>query len=526
MTEVVVEQDDNQYLFTCIKSLKRTYDLFNSSNPNRSLDLDSQRIKLYSKVADEYETVKELPSYIASRAIVKTDQGAQHKEILVTDSSSTSTALANIVSSTSVDENQIVDGVVDESENVTVISGHAYPSRPGVSLSEDSKPAGVTQGSFNSLLNSLPTKNADERNKVAHGLVQYRQAAGISERINPPTMALGKPGIQYVKPEWHAPWKLMRVISGHTGWVRSIAIDASNEWFATGSGDRTIKIWDLASGVLKLTLTGHIGTVMGLAISDRHPYLFSCGDDKQIKCWDLEYNKVIRQYHGHLSAVYCLAMHPTIDLLCTGGRDSTVRVWDMRTKAEVFVLTGHSSTVASVSTQAADPQIISGSADSTVKLWDLAAGRCAATLTNHKKSVRAIINHPTEYSFASAAADNIKVWRHPQGEFLRNISGHNAIVNCAAINPDNVLVTGGDNGTMYFWDWKTGYNYQQHMTTPQPGSLDSEAGIYALTFDRTGTRLFSCEADKSIKVYREDDEATPETHPVKDWRPSRNKSKY
>lgn len=521
-----VSQENNQYLFPCIKSLKRTYDLFHATNPSKSQDVESQRIKLYSKVTDEYEMVKEIPAYVlqSSRAIVKPAQAP--RELLVTDPSST--ALSTVETATNIDENQVVDGVIDESEDVTIVGGHDYPSRPGVTLADgNGKSGGVTQRAFGDLLHSLPTKKADERNKVAHGLVQYRQAAGISDRINPPSMALSKVGgIQYVKPEWHAPWKLMRVVSGHTGWVRSIAIDSSNEWFATGSGDRTIKIWDLASGVLKLTLTGHIGTVMGLAISDRHPYLFSCGDDKQVKCWDLEYNKVIRQYHGHLSAVYCLSMHPTIDLLCTGGRDSTVRVWDMRTKAEVFVLSGHSSTVASVDTQAADPQVISGSADSTVKLWDLAAGKCAATLTNHKKSVRAILNHPTEYAFASAGADNVKVWRHPQGQFLRNISGHNSIVNCMAINPDNVLVTGGDNGTMYFWDWKTGYNFQQHMTTPQPGSLDSEAGIYAVKFDRTGTRLFTCEADKSIKVYKEDDEATPETHPVKDWRPSRNRSKF
>ncbi len=41
-------------------------------------------------------------------------------------------------------------------------------------------------------------------------------------------------------------------------WVRSLAFDPSNEWFCTGSADRTIKIWDVATGQLKLTLTGHI----------------------------------------------------------------------------------------------------------------------------------------------------------------------------------------------------------------------------------------------------------------------------
>lgn len=91
-------------------------------------------------------------------------------------------------------------------------------------------------------------------------------------------------------PQWHAPWELSAVISGHIGWVRSIAFDPSNEWFATGSADRTIKIWDLAKccagaeGGLKLTLTGHISAVRGLAVSDRHPYLFSAGEDKMVKC--------------------------------------------------------------------------------------------------------------------------------------------------------------------------------------------------------------------------------------------------
>ena len=83
-----------------------------------------------------------------------------------------------------------------------------------------------------------------------------------------------------IKPTCHPPWKLVRVISGHLGWVRSVAVEPGNKWFATGAGDRVIKIWDLASGELKLSLTGHISTVRGLAVSSRHPYLFSCGEDK------------------------------------------------------------------------------------------------------------------------------------------------------------------------------------------------------------------------------------------------------
>ena len=112
-------------------------------------------------------------------------------------------------------------------------------------------------------------------------------------------------------------------------------------FLSRGPNDQQRQIWDLASGILKLSLTGHVSHVRALAVSDRHPYLFSAGEDKQVKCWDLECNKVIRHYHGHLSAVYCLALHPTLDLVITGSRDSTARVWDMRTKSCVHVLGGH-----------------------------------------------------------------------------------------------------------------------------------------------------------------------------------------
>jgi pleiotropic regulator 1 len=327
------------------------------------------------------------------------------------------------------------------------------------------------------------------------------------------------------RPKWHAPWKMSRVIMGHAGWVRSVAVEPGNQWFATGSADRTVKVWDLASGKLKLTLTGHISTVRGIAISDRHPYMFTVGEDKMVKCWDLEQNKVIRHYHGHLSGVYCIALHPTLDVLVTGGRDSAVRVWDMRTKRQVFGLSGHKDTINSVCTQATDPQIISASVDSTVRLWDLAAGKCMTTLTNHKKGVRALALHPNEYSFASASADNIKTWGLPRGDFMRNLSGHKGLVNALAVNEDDVMVSAGDDGCMRFWDYGAAHCFQTTRTIVQPGSLENEAGIYAMAFDLSGSRLITCETDKTIKLWREDEKATPASHPV-DWQPSLSAKRY
>ncbi|KAE8717673.1 Protein pleiotropic regulatory locus 1 [Hibiscus syriacus] len=98
-------------------------------------------------------------------------------------------------------------------------------------------------------------------------------SAPFSERLTTSAIIERIPS-KWPRPVWHRPWKNYRVISGHLGWVRSVAFDPSNNWFCTGSADRTIKIWDVASGRLKLTLTGHIEQIRGLAVSSKHTICF------------------------------------------------------------------------------------------------------------------------------------------------------------------------------------------------------------------------------------------------------------
>ena len=463
---------DGQLLSLVKQNAKRTRALFADcqikDDPEATEVAD--RVGLSSRIRSEYDDVRELPPALAAKQAIAAGPRKKKAKATTDDADMTSNARTT----------KLIEG--------------ALSSRPD--RSQGSSTALTVRGRQSS--DGLPPN--------ANGPTPQRDL--------PSSSLVRKQNIVQAKPEWHAPWKLMRVISGHLGWVRSLAVEPENKWFASGAGDRTIKIWDLATGSLRLTLTGHISTVRGLAVSPRHPYLFSCGEDKMVKCWDLETNKVIRHYHGHLSGVYTLALHPTLDVLVTGGRDGVARVWDMRTRSNIHVLSGHKGTVSDVKCQEVDPQVISSSLDSTVRLWDLAAGKTMGVLTHHKKGVRALATHPKEFTFASGSTGSIKQWKCPEGAFMQNFDGQNAIINTLSVNEDNVLFSGGvyhfpisldatdlsfsgDNGSMSFWDWKSGHRYQALDTTAQPGSLDAEAGIMSSTYDRTGLRLICGEADKT-----------------------------
>lgn len=94
-----------------------------------------------------------------------------------------------------------------------------------------------------------------------------------------------------------------------------------------------------------------------------------------------------------------------------------------------------------------------------------------------------------------------------------------AIVNTLAVNDDGVMASGGDDGSLWMWDYRSGHCYQQVPPVVQPGSLESEAGVYAAAFDATGSRLITCNADKTVGCLRPVEDATPENSPGLVYKP-------
>ncbi|KAI2864664.1 hypothetical protein CBS13152_11162 [Aspergillus niger] len=101
----------------------------------------------------------------------------------------------------------------------------------------------------------------------------------IYERELPAWLSRGPKVEEYWDPE-------MQTLEGHSYAVTSVAFSNNGQLLASGSGDKTIKLWDAATGTLKHTLEGHSDPVYSVAFSNNGQLLASGSQDKTIKLWD------------------------------------------------------------------------------------------------------------------------------------------------------------------------------------------------------------------------------------------------
>ncbi|HEX6074315.1 MAG TPA: WD40 repeat domain-containing protein, partial [Micromonosporaceae bacterium] len=130
------------------------------------------------------------------------------------------------------------------------------------------------------------------------------------------------------------PQRCLRLIEGHAGWilrksVYAVAFSPDGRLLATGSDDRTVRLWDPATGdPIGRPFTGHTDWVRAVAFSPDGRLLASGGDDKTVRLWDPATGGPIgRPLTGHTGPVWAVAFSPDGRLLASGSYDKTVRLW-------------------------------------------------------------------------------------------------------------------------------------------------------------------------------------------------------
>ena len=239
------------------------------------------------------------------------------------------------------------------------------------------------------------------------------------------------------------PAGLQRAFRGHGDAVECVALSADGLKAASGSWDKSVRVWDLAAGRLIARLEGHAGTLAHPGIVYRVLFraggreLVSCGYDGTIRLWDIAGGRQLRQLTGHAGAVTALALSGDGRTLVSGGADRTVRVWDLDTYRQTHKLEGHHGPVRGVAVAADGRRAVSGGNDSQMRLWDLAQGR---ELKRFGKAGTALlsVDLAADGSLALAADidGGVASWDVDSGLEVRRFAGHARSVRCAVLSAD------------------------------------------------------------------------------------------
>ncbi len=332
--------------------------------------------------------------------------------------------------------------------------------------------------------------------------------------------------------------KVLRILKGHTAYVKSVCFSPDARYAISGSGDKTIRLWDVRTGKEVIRFIGHNLAVVSVCffpdaryilsgsrdntfrlwgvetgrefkrfkghgeiitsvcLSPDGQYGLSGGHDNIIRLWEVKSGRQLRRFEGHTNIVTCVSFSPDGRYLLSGSNDNTIRLWEVESGKELRRFEGHANIVTCVSFSPYGRYLLSGSSDNTIRLWEVESGREVRRFEGHEEVIRSICFSPDGQYILSGSEDHtIRLWKVKNGKEVKRFEGNRGVVTSVCFSPDGqYILSGSEDHTIRLWEVKSGREVRQFK--------GHKGVVRSVCFSPDGQYILSGSEDHTIRLWK------------------------
>jgi len=316
----------------------------------------------------------------------------------------------------------------------------------------------------------------------------------------------------------------------------------TGQYILTGSSDRSIRLFNPATGNLIQTYSAHGYEVLDLAVAEGNDKFVSVGGDKSVFLWDVASAQTLRRWGGgagHAGRVNACCWGGEGDsLVLTGSFDATVKIWDTKQRGDRPIMTLSEARDSISSVDVSGAEILTGSVDGRVRCYDLRMGcmdqdvigrKCCAMIMlkgGEKEIADGMISDPvtsvmttkTNDSYLASTLDStVRLMDKRDGKLLQafredGFTNNTYRIRSTLAAADSVVISGSEDGQIYVWDLLEGRllhklkHFQQTLTDARGAAVGVQVKakkdvVSAVAWNQMRKEWASAGSDGSVVVW-------------------------